>query len=386
MTSIILTVGIWILLLKYFSNATIAFDPPTEAHLAGIANNSMFSGNNSSFRDSTSTIDDSFTRRLKEEPDVETSLRFSESRSPERFPRISRDNVRRQIEQQRLDSDSFLDSHETRSRLSMGSIRDDGHHSGSNSPFNRMSLSGASPAHKADELFNSTFKGNGPDVNLEDVHSALDRLMLGVEKGFEPSICSNASEIDVEEDPIQDVSFAPEHYGKPPADTKHMEHSVEMEQTDSLDLPMLRESTVMSGTSTETTEGPYTPQLHTSALVEPTPAKDLDHSTSKPLPPPPEASPPPSVHASLHIDTNISRAPSPLLSAPANPPTRGNTIKRREEAIKAKRRELRAAEGRPSRRRSQSTGDLKAKVSVSCKMAALSKLYSSMETRKSPKS
>ncbi|CAG8638241.1 12428_t:CDS:2, partial [Acaulospora colombiana] len=316
----------------------------------GISEMQSFLTNMNSFRDdSVSTHEDSFTARLKTEPDVETSLRLSESRSPERFPRISRDAIRRQVEQQRMEGGSD-DSFEHHQSASYRRSR----HSHSPSPVRPESA----------VVVSSPFKqSNRSDVNLEDVHSALDRLMLGVERGFEPSILSNQSELDRDDDTssIDDgPSFAPQGYGRAP---DFVESTVIIDEDQSInegvDAPLSRESTVMTNTSTSSSSGPFTPRASDAESPMMHTLSHEDHfSSSKPLPPPPDAITPPIVHVTLEDDEVIK---SETLAVPAVSVRRGSTIKKREEAIKAKRREQRALEGRPSRRRSQSTGDLKAK-------------------------
>jgi len=342
-----------------------------------------FLSNHDSFReDSVSTHEDSFTSRLKSEQGVETSLRLSETRSPERFPRISRDAIRRQVEQQRLDTsvDALRDS-QMGPRMSSDSIREhlfsEREHSNPVSPFRASFTASPSTKTRPEHVLSSSFNGSRSDVHLEDledVHSALDRLMLGVEKGFEPSIASNASNMEEDRMSTQTVSdndsLAPQYYGKVPEGDERTMIVDEDDMGPSSDLPVLRESTAMSGADTESTDGPDTPQMHeTASLDSYRPSKDMDvsYSTSKPLPPPPEAfTPPPVVHVTLDSDeddTPVAPEPTHSLSLPvAAPVRRGNTIKMREEAIKAKRREQRALEGRPSRRRSHSTSDLHAQV------------------------
>ncbi|PVF93552.1 hypothetical protein CPB86DRAFT_790005 [Serendipita vermifera] len=307
-----------------------------------------FLTNMNSFRDdSVSTHDDSFTK-LKDEPDVETSFRLSESRSPERFPRISRDAVRRQVEQQRMEggSDDSFEHHQSASYMRS-------RHSHSPSPVRPESA----------VVVSSPFKqSNRSDVNLEDVHSALDRLMLGVERGFEPSILSNQSELDRDDDSssIDDgPSFAPQSYGRAP-DVVESTVIIDEDQSinEEVDVPLSRESTVMTNTSTSSSSGPFTPRVSDAESPMMHTISHEDHfSNSKPLPPPPGATPP-TVHVTLD-DEEVTKTET--LMVPAVTVRRGSTIKKREEAIKAKRREQRALEGRPSRRRSQSTGDLKAK-------------------------
>lgn len=350
---------------------------------------SFLSNHDSFLEDSVSTHEDSFTSRLKSEPGVETSLRFSETRSPERFPRISRDAIRRQVEQQRLDTlvDGLRDS-QTRPRMSSDSICEhlfsERERSNPVSPLRASFAASPSTKIRPEHVLSSSFNGSRSDVHLEDledVHSALDRLMLGVEKGFEPSIASNASHME-EEDRMStqtvsdNDSFAPQYYGKVPEGDERTMVVDEDDMAPSSDLPVLRESTAMSGADTESTDGPDTPQMHeTASLDSYQPSKDMDisFSTSKPLPPPPEAfTPPPAVHITLESDeddTPVAPEPTHSLSIPmAAPVRRGNTIKMREEAIRAKRREQRALEGRPIRRRSHSTGDLHAQVCLNlCK-------------------
>ncbi|KAG8810381.1 Bud site selection protein bud4 [Serendipita sp. 401] len=118
----------------------------------------------------------------------------------------------------------------------------------------------------------------------------------------------------------------------------------------------------MSGGSTESTDGPETPHMHNIATPEPfANHKEMDLSyedDSKPLPPPPMETHPSPIQV---VETIPREQVGPTLAVPEGATVRrGSTIKRHEEAIKAKRREQRALEGRPSRRRSQSTGDLKA--------------------------
>jgi hypothetical protein len=203
--------------------------------------------------------------------------------------------------------------------------------------------------------------------DLEDAHSALDRLMLGVEKGFEPSINSNVSDMDEDdryhrEAPTDAAASVVDGYDGASMIT---EVTSFVDEQVIADAPLLRQSTVMSGASTVTTDGPVTPQMQEIAFASAfSPSKDLDLSfnESKPLPPPPEAySPLPVVHVTLEEEEAPREAPMSL-SVPTVSVRRGSTIKKREEAIKAKRREQRALEGRPSRRRSQSTGDLRAQV------------------------
>jgi hypothetical protein len=203
---------------------------------------------------------------------------------------------------------------------------------------------------------------------LEDAHSALDRLMLGVEKGFEPSINSNVSDMDEDdrsyrEAPKEIVVSAADGYDGASMVTEATSFVDEEVVTD---MPLLRESTAMSGASTLTSDGPVTPQIPEAAFADVfSPSRDLDLSfnESKPLPPPPpgSSSPLPTVHVTLE-EEGVTTEAVMALSVPAVSLRRGSTIKKREEAIKAKRREQRALEGRPSRRRSQSTGDLRSQV------------------------
>lgn len=298
---------------------------------------------------------------------METSFRLSESRSPERFPRISRDAIRRQVEQQRMElvGESFASI--DRARMSSDSIRDhqfpNREHSAPTSPFRASFTPSPEPKSRAEEVL-----GNRSDANLEDVQSALDRLMLGVEKGFEPSIMSGTSNIDddrmSQRSGSDGDSFAPQYYGQPP---EAGGRTVILDEDDSAasDLPAQRESIAMSGADTESTDGPFTPQLHETASLDASPpTKELDFSYTKPLPSPPNASTPPTVQVTLEEEgTPVAPEPTFTLSAPMPAaPRRGGTIRRHEEAIKAKRREQRVLEGRPSRRRSQSTGDLKKQV------------------------
>ncbi|CAG7850737.1 SubName: Full=Related to budding protein {ECO:0000313/EMBL:CCA68506.1} [Serendipita indica DSM 11827] len=336
------------------STATIPRRSGSESFLEGT----------SAFRDdSMSTQEDSFHRSLREEPVVETS-RLAESRSPEKFPRISRDAIRKQVEQQRL-SANFDDEH-SQSRLSIGDERrlSQGG-SGYNSPmrkFDHSPVPSPGPRPRAEQVFTSS------NVNLEDVQSALDRLMLGVEKGFEPSIHSNITEQDYDETSSNGDDYAPRSYGQPPEE-EHDDTPREDEYLEPSEGAQLhRQSTAMSGTSTESTDGPYTPDIHGMAQPElPSDAKDIDsmYEDSKPLPPPPEMEPSPVMHHThLQDETSSAEGHQMTLAVPAGASVRrGSTIKRHEEAIKAKRREQRALEGRPSKRRSHSTGDLKTQFS-----------------------
>jgi hypothetical protein len=308
---------------------------------------------------------------------VETSFRLSETRSPERLPRISRDAVRRQVEQQRMDG-SPLNAH-YRASLSINPGDDIFHSSRDPSPISPLRGSHYSPAvspglqPRPQSLFSSSFQANRSNVNLEDLedaHSALDRLMLGVEKGFEPSINSNVSDMDEDdqsyhEAPKEIVVSAADGYDGASMVTEATSFVDEEVVTD---MPLLRESTAMSGASTVTTDGPVTPQMPEAAFADVfSPSRDLDLSfnESKPLPPPPGSSSPlPTVHVTLEGE-GVTREAVMALSVPAVSVRRGSTIKKREEAIKAKRREQRALEGRPSRRRSQSTGDLRSQVCLS---------------------
>ncbi|KAG8829883.1 Bud site selection protein bud4, partial [Serendipita sp. 399] len=339
----------------------------------------LFLGDGSTFRDdSMSTQDDSFHRELRAEREVETSLKFSETRSPERFPRISRDAIRRQVEQQKLGSggsDIDLNDHHPRSRTSMHEDEDlsINERSFATASFKRFEYSPAAspgPRPHSEQIFSSSFHGNRSDVNIEDVHSALDRLMLGVEKNFEPSVSSGVSdrndeemynEQEEDETASNEHSFAQQSYGQQPT---YYEEETPVDDDivigDGADLH--RQSTAMSGGSTESTDGPETPHMHNLATPEPfTDHKDLPYEDeSKPLPPPPIDSPQSPVQV---LETIVQEQVGPTLAVPTTPTVRrGSTIKRHEEAIKAKRREQRAMEGRPSRRRSQSTGDLKAQL------------------------
>lgn len=347
-------------------------------NIPGVSDNNSFAAfaaTRNVFRDDSMSAhdEDSFTRRNRAEPDVETSFRFSETpRSPERLPRISREAIRRQVDQQR--TDDSVDGLNFRSSLH---IEPRDNTSRDPSPGSRFTQTHYSPAPspggnpRQQHPFSSSFDGNRSNVNLEDledVHSALDRLMLGVEKGFEPSINSNVSDMD--EDDRSDRDAQSER--RPSASDIFDQASIVTEANSFVDEeaiadhPLLRESTAMSAASTGTTDGPVTPQMHEASFSEGfTASKDLDLSLdgSKPLPPPPEEySPLPTVHVTLEEEAAATQEPISTLSVPAVSVRRGSTIKKREEAIKAKRREQRALEGRPSKRRSQSTGDLRAQV------------------------
>ena len=307
-----------------------------------------------------SSHDGSFRSR-DEEPVIETS-KLAEARSPEKFPRISRDAIRKQVEQQRLSAN--LDEDNSVRRLSIGDERRSSRGgSGYNSPlrkFENSPMPSPKPRPRSEPVFTST------NVNLEDVQSALDRLMLGVEKGFEPSIRSNATEQDYDETSSVGDDYTPKSYGEPP-EHQHDGTPRENEYLEPSGAQLHRQSTATSGTSTESTDGPYTPDIHGVAHPElPSEAQDTDsmYETSKPLPAPPlEMEPSPVMHQA-HLQDEIPTVEVSLAVPAVTSVRRGSTIKRHEEAIKAKRREQRALEGRPTKRRSHSTGDLQAQVRV----------------------
>jgi len=323
-----------------------------------------------------STQEDSFTGKSKNESDVETSFRFSETRSPERLPRISRDAVRRQMEQQHL-GDSPRNT-QFQSSLNINPETETFHSDrdpSPSSPFRRSYYSpAASPGLQArpQQFSSSPFLTDRTNVNLEDLedaHSALDRLMLGVEKGFEPSINSNVSDMDEDDhsdrEPQETAPAAPDGFDR----EESVADAASFADGDLVaDIPLLRESTAMSGASTTTTSGPYTPQMPEAVFsnaLSLSKEPELSFNDSKPLPPPPESySPLPAMQLTLE-EEGATKDVASSLSVPSVSVRRGSTIKKREEAILAKRREQRALEGRPSRRRSQSTGDLKAKVCLS---------------------
>ncbi|KIM23022.1 hypothetical protein M408DRAFT_78146 [Serendipita vermifera MAFF 305830] len=349
------------------------------SNIPGVSDNAALAATRNVFRDDNSMSihdEDSFTRRMQTEPEVETSFRFSETpRSPEKLPRISREAVRRQIDQQR--TDNSVDGLNFRSSLNIDAHVGAYNSSRDPSPGSRFTQTHYSPApspasksHQHHPFSSSFDAGNRSNVNLEDLedaHSALDRLMLGVEKGFEPSINSNVS--DVEEDDRSYRESRNERQSSVP--DIYDQASIVTEATSFVDEeaigdhPLLRHSTAMSGASTATTDEPMTPQVHDAPFSDPTTAyrdDDVSSDDDKPLPPPPPESysPAPAVHITLDDEEIPKEASGPSLSVPAVTVRRGSTIKKREEAIKAKRREQRALEGRPSRRRSQSTGDLRA--------------------------
>lgn len=185
------------------------------------------------------------------------------------------------------------------------------------------------------------------NLELGDVRSALDRLMDGVDTRYNNnSSALNSTETSDDED-------------RPLA----LLHGGRLSGIHSQGSPIMpglqRNSTAMSGNSTQSTEEAVTPPLGENLTVDIVPGqRPLSATITKDLPALPPPASPPTTHSKLDAYDEVLNNATSRLSAPFPPaPMRRSTIRRREEAIKAKRREQRAAEGRPTRRRSSSTGN-----------------------------
>jgi len=203
-----------------------------------------------------------------------------------------------------------------------------------------------------DPLHLSSFKHTTPQaVDLDDCRSALDKLMVGVQRGFDTSSYSvdGGDEDDYE---TQSAGGILEH-GSPD------DHIVSLPPAAS---PIRRSSGLGSATTEPEMEGePFTPPpldvlppipsvVDSKPLLINSPAR---HSTMRELPALPFPEP----------ETPLLEVNSPIIPTRSPSPNgalgRRNTIKMHEEKIKLRRRQLRAARGDLKGRRRLSTSDAK---------------------------
>jgi hypothetical protein len=185
-------------------------------------------------------------------------------------------------------------------------------------------------------------------VDLDDCHSALDKLMVGVQRGFDTSYYS----VDGKDEDDYETQSADGILGRGPPDD-HIPPSAS---------PVQRGSDLCSATTEpEMEEEPFTPPpldvlppipsfVDSKPLLIDSPAR---HSTMRELPalPLPE---PESLRLEMYSPIIPTQSPSPNATL-----GRRNTIKTHAENIKLRRRQLRAERGNLKSRRRISTGDAK---------------------------
>jgi hypothetical protein len=209
-----------------------------------------------------------------------------------------------------------------------------------------MTPDAASPLSASQSTIPTKFSTTG--VDLSDVRSALDRLMLGVEKGWEDPDTSIVSNGDGDKDWAAGILAS------------------------TTDVP--RGHKTSSSTETEESEGPTTPPNPLSLSLSSATSDTVDSAeilSALPTKTPISYQRPSTIAAPTALESSLPVLPEPSLAPPSAPPTRklsGKEIIQAHEAnILAKRREARLRErggdfrrlghGRPGKRRSLSTGD-----------------------------